>query len=250
MLRVLLFLAIAAIVFQNCGDDANFSKSSSEAEVLINGQLDGDQTSDIGVINENCDTLTPQTKTINVKFPKPTKTCEWGKNGNLDERDAYFRARIEQKVGLGLPVGAVICDAQFDFDPQPYQYDDYFALLFNNSVITSGYDFRDELTPKNFGLLQYDWPLIRGIEMNFGSNKERIYCPQIPGATANCNFPGHDTPGSITLAYDKDYIRAVMSNGVPANHTFTLVTFGDNNEFDCEHSDVEFDVTVEYVVTQ
>lgn len=86
--------------------------------------------------------------------------------------------------------------------------------------------------------------------MNFGSAKEQIFCPQIPGANATCIFPGHDTQGTINLNLDSTYIRAVMSNGVPADHSFTMVTFGDNDEDDCEHSDVEFDITVSYILTQ
>jgi hypothetical protein len=85
--------------------------------------------------------------------------------------------------------------------------------------------------------------------MNFGSADEQVFCPQIPGATAKCQFPGHDTQGTISLDLDRRYIRAIMSNGVPADHSFTLVTFGDNDDRDCEHSDVEFDVSVTYVIT-
>ena len=143
--------------FQNCGNDVGFSNDVAASSVAINGDLGNGDTADIGVINETCDTLNPQTKTINIKFPKPTKTCEWGINGNLSVKDAFFRARIEEKKTLGLPRGAVICDASFDFKPQPFQYDDYFALLFNNNIITSGYDFRSNLQPQNFGLLNYDW---------------------------------------------------------------------------------------------
>ena len=236
--------------FQNCGNDVGFSNDVAASSVAINGDLGNGDTADIGVINETCDTLNPQTKTINIKFPKPTKTCEWGINGNLSVKDAFFRARIEEKKTLGLPRGAVICDASFDFKPQPFQYDDYFALLFNNNIITSGYDFRSNLQPQNFGLLNYDWNDLKGIRMAFGSAKEMVYCPQIPGASANCSFPGHDTSGIIDLDLDKRYIRAVMSNGIPVDHSFTLVTFGDNDNLDCEHSDVEFDVTVEYVLTE
>ncbi len=242
---------VIVLMFQNCGNDASFNQDVGGSSLAINGDLGtGNEQEDIGVIDEVCNTLPRKNQIVNVQFPKPEQTCDWEQNGNMSTRDAFFRARIEQKRNLGLPVGAVICDASFDFHPQPFRYDDYFALMFNNHIITSGYDFRDNLQPKNFGLLSYDWMKIRGINMSFGSAKEQVFCPQIPGATATCSFPRHDTQGTINLSLDSKYIRAVMSNGVPNDHSFTLVTFGDNDQFDCEHSDVEFDVNVTYVLSE
>ncbi len=247
--RLTIVFATIVLVFQNCDKGASFSQDV-RASVAINEDLGtGDDQTDLGVIDAACNNLPRKNATINIRFPEPTETCKWNEDGNLGPRDTYFQARIEVKKNLGLPPGAVICDAIFDFKPQPYRYDDYFALLFNNNIITSGYDFRDNLLPQNFGLLDYEWASIRGIDMAFGSAKEQVYCPQIPGATATCSFPGHDTQGVIDLNLDPKYIRAVMSNGVPADHSFTLVTFGDNDTGDCEHSDVEFDVNVTYVIT-
>ncbi len=238
------------LIFQNCGKDASFNQDST-ASVAINAELGtGDETLDIGVISKACRNLPRKNQIINIQFPKPSETCAWEESGNLSTRDAFFRARIEQKQNLGLPRGAIVCDAIFDFKPQPFRYDDYFALLFNKNIITSGYDFSEHLTPQNFGLLSYNWNQLRGVRMEFGSQKEQVVCPQIPGAEAMCSFPGHDTAGVIDLDLDSRYIQAVMSNGVPSDHSFTLVTFGDDDDNDCEHSDVEFDVTVSYVLSE
>lgn len=68
------------------------------------------------------------------------------------------------------------------------------------------------------------------------------------GAQASCHFPGHDKQGTINLDYDPLYIQAIMSEGIPSNHSFTMITIGDNDKYDCEHSEVNFNVTVDYVV--
>jgi hypothetical protein len=259
--KILVFsLVVALVLFQNCGNDASFTRdvvgSSSDSDVNaglesnINDNLGtGDQEEDLSVIDEACRSLPLRTQRVTVDFPTPQQTCAFGAGDNLTELDGFFRARTEQSQNLGLPVGAVICSAAFDFNPQPFRYDDYFALLFNNKVIVAGYDFSDELTPVNFGLLNYDWLRLRGIRMDFGGPKEQVFCPQIPGAQSQCAFPGHDTQGTINLNLDDRYIQAVMSTGVPMNHSFTLVTFGDNdNGRDCLHQPVEFDVSVTYVI--
>lgn len=260
---LVVFMCSVAVFFQNCGDTASFSQGEKNStlvddrfdpNVSLNDQLGNGEAEDYGVINEACSRSTPLQLNKTIEFPHPGKVCEWEKNGNLGRKDKFFQARIEQSVGLGLPAGAVICAVKFDFPEQRYRYDDYFALLLNKSVIAAGYDFEDYLNPHYFGLLEYDWLNIRGIPMNFGSAREQIYCPKIEGAQSSCEFPGHDTAGKIKLDYDEKFIRSVMSTGVPQDHFFTLVTFGDNNqsdgEFDCSHSDIEFDVTVDYVLTQ
>jgi hypothetical protein len=251
MIRVFGLIFLILVLFQNCSDDVGFSQETSVVEPDINTLLStDDEEADIGIINQGCDTQALKTQVINVQFPRLNNECAWNQEGNLERRDRFFQARIRQSQNLGLPFGAVICDADFDFDEQPFQYDDYFAFLFNDHVISSGYNFEDRLTPGNFGLLRYNWTQIAGAPMRFGSEDEQVYCPQIPGASIDCRFPGHDTPGRIDFDMDARYVRAIMSNGIPANHTFALITHGDNDNFDCEHSDIQFDVTVKYYVSE
>lgn len=267
-ITTLILVLSSFIFFQNCGEDASFNgklnpESSGAGDSLagqgsseqgpgegadINDQLTGDEGLDIEIINKTCQNSTPLRKVISLNFPKPQSTCNWNQAGNLDKRNGYFQARIEQKRNLDLPAGAVICNAQFDFSQQEFLYDDHFLLTFNQSVIASSYDFRQQLQPKNLGLLEYNWSKMAG--MNWENSKETIFCPQVPGAEARCNFPGHDQQGTILLDYDPIYIRAIMSEGIPSNHSFTMVSIGDNDELDCEHSDVTFDIMVDYVIPQ
>ncbi len=264
--RLNLFLVLGAtlLAFQNCGNDASFNRDQATQSADINnssGTENSDETLDVNdrlatgnaerdldVIADACDRLPIQRAVVNIQFPKPDLTCEWEANGNLAPLNNFFQARIEQPRTMGLPRGAVICDAQFTFSQQDFLYDDHFLLLFNDTVIASSYDFSYRLEKGNFGLLKYDWGRMAG--MDWLKNKEQIFCPDIPGGQSMCSFPGHDQQGVIDLNYEPSFIQAIMSQGVPSNHSFTMVSIGDNDEEDCEHSDVEFDVSVNYVVVQ
>ena len=205
-------------------------------------------------IVQNCENLTQQTHATQITFNPPGKTCEWNQNGNLGKFDRYFQARIEQSQNLNLPAGALVCGASFDFVQQDFRYDDQFLFLFNDNLIASGYNFESLLETGNQGLLKYDWNRIRVTEwfhgVDGGLSLEEIYCPQIPGGTAQCDFPGHDQQGTIHLNYSDSFIQSLMAQGVPQNHSFKLVTLGDDDKHDCEHTGVSFTVTVKYVVPQ
>jgi hypothetical protein len=234
-------------------DDDNNNSNNNNNNDVVDNEMDNNNTGgeiDIEVVDNFCETMAPTTQVVNIEFPKPNMTCEWGVDGNLTELNGFLRARIEQPRNLGLPEGAVICDATFDFVQQDFLYDDHFMLLFNDIVIASSYNFSAELQESTYGLLKYDWSAIAGIFWD--TSKEEIFCPDIDGALgmSTCAFPGHDQQGTINLTYDADFIRAIMSNGIPSDHSFTMVSIGDNDRMDCEHSDVEFDVAVKYVVPQ
>ncbi len=199
-------------------------------------------------IDNLCDSTALIDHVVAVTFPKPGHTCRWNQDGNLGKRQRHFQARIEQKKNLNLPAGAIICDAQFDFVQQDFFYDDHFLLTFNDSVIAASYDFRDQLEVGYSGLLLYDWSRLAGTDLDFNSDREQVFCPVIPGFEADCSFPGHEEQGVINLKYDSEYIKSIMSNGVPENHFFKMVSLGDNNSGDCEHSEVSFDITVKYAM--
>jgi hypothetical protein len=252
-LKFFIPLLICFLMFQNCDKKVGFSNNENGLS-LVNSEsiaTDEDQSNnspDLGIdlIHENCDNQIQKVASVNLKFPKPNKTCEWGVDGNLSPLNEFFRGRIEQKVNLNLPEGAIICDASFDFAQQDFLYDDHFIFTFNESVIAASYDFRSKLDAGNFGLLQYDWNKLAG--MVWDKSKEQIFCPSIPGFQSSCSFPGHDQQGLINLSYDSNYIRGIMSNGIPPNHYFQMISIGDNDNLDCEHSEVTFNVNVKYVI--
>lgn len=174
-------------------------------------------------------------------FPKPALTCEWEKSGNLAPRNDYFQARIEQNEALSLPIGSIICDVKFNFEKQQFLYDDHFLLAFNGAVIASSYNFEKVLARK-FDILRYDWANIAG--MYWDHDAEGTFC--VLGGS--CAWPDTDVAGTINMNYDAIVFQRIMAEDLTrSEHALKFVSIGDNDDKDCEHSDVSFSLDVEYV---
>lgn len=190
---------------------------------------------------DTCAGRTHQHVTANLNFPKPDKTCEWGKDGNLAVRDHYFQGRIEQVQAIELPANSIICDLNFNFVEQQFLYDDHFLVSFNDAIIASSYNF-DSTFSKQYGLLRYDWKKMAG--MFWDHKAEGVFCA--PGGA--CAWPATDTPGSISLNYDALVFQKLMAENLGrTRHEIKFVSIGDNDAGDCEHSEVNFSIDVDYV---
>ncbi len=203
-------------------------------------------------VKEACETRPRQVKNVAVHFPKPDKTCEWGQNGNLAIREDFFTARIEQTAPIDIPAGATICNMSFSFPTQQYVYDDHFLMTLNGKVLASSFNF-DDVLPGSNGLLQYMWSPIAGYDWGGNKAREGVFCTTVIGTDgkehhSNCSWPATEVPGQISMSFPKEVMYAAMaSEATHAQHEFQFISIGDNNEFDCEHSDIKFDVTVDYV---
>lgn len=253
----LFILSLAAIVsFQNC-NKVQITDLAGDAAVDPNAPL-GDATApqantpppimtsppDTRYVQEACNTPNRQKLTKDLSFPKPAVTCDWEKNGNLAPKNDYFQARIEQQQALALPPNSIICDVKFNFIKQQFLYDDHFLLTFNDAIIASSYNF-DSVLAMKYNLLRYDWTKIAG--MYWAKNKEGKFCV----AGGACSWPVTDTPGTISLEYSSLVFQKIMSEDLTrSDHVLKFVSIGDNDEQDCEHSDVRFSVDVEFVTKQ
>lgn len=200
------------------------------------------QPANTPVVQDACANLPHKKLNTAYQFPKPSQTCSWSTNGNLARRDSYFQARIEQEKSLSLESGAVICDVKFKFNQQQFLYDDHFLMTFNNAVIASSYNFENQLS-LNYGLLRYDWNQIAG--MYWARPPEGVYC----AANAACSWPVTDTPGYISMNFPAELFQRLMAEDLNRNtHSMKFISIGDNDEYDCEHSDVNFTLEVDYVV--
>ena len=200
------------------------------------------QPSDTPLVKDACAQLSHKKITQSYLFPKPSQTCEWSTNGNLARRDSYFQARIEQESNLSLESGAVICDIKFKFNQQQFLYDDHFLMTFNNAVIASSYNFENQLN-LSYGLLRYDWNRIAG--MFWAKPPEGVYC----AANAACSWPITDTPGYISMNFPAELFKRIMAENINrTNHNIKFISIGDNDDMDCEHSDINFSLEVDYVV--
>jgi hypothetical protein len=192
-----------------------------------------------------CNTGTLVTQEFMLSFPKPTVTCPWNVNGNLEPRNGYFQARIEDPETIQLPAGSTVCNMTFEHQTQDFRYDDHFTLLLNNIVMASSYKV-SHVFQSSQQLYIYDWMKFRGL---FWVNPQHhaIYCAGSAEGLSTCSFPGHDEQGHVSLAYDPLIFHRIMSMDPNRTaHTFTVVGIGDNDEWDCEHSDLNFKVKVTY----
>jgi hypothetical protein len=207
-----------------------------------NNSLGFEEPPDTNMVRQACDSGVHEKQTQSYLFEKPSYTCEWEKNGNLAKKNDYFQARIEENKNILLPAGAIICDVKLTFAEQPFLYDDHFLFTFDNSVIASSFDFSAQLN-RQYGLLQYDWSKIAG--MYWDKSKEGVFCAE----DGKCSWPITDTQGKIDMSFSSDFFKRLMAFDINRNnHVMKFISIGDNDDYDCEHSDVSFDLTVDYVI--
>lgn len=191
-----------------------------------------------------CNTPNRQKISQNFLFPKPNNTCEWEVNGNLKTRDQFFQARIEQEQTLTLPPGSIICDIKFNFGNQKFLYDDHFLMTFDNAIIASSYYFVAVLD-RQFNLFRYNWSKIAG--MVWDKKMEGDFC----APDGVCSWPKTDTEGQINMNFASSVFQKIMAEDLNRNvHSMKFISIGDNDDKDCEHSDVNFSLDVEFVVPQ
>ena len=252
VLGILIFIASVSVVFTNCQQSVDFKSADGVASTDV-PNLPPSTPEDV---KKTCENTPPTSQVVAVAFPKPNTTCAWNVDGNLAPRNGYLQGRIEQSAELDLPMGATVCNMVFSFDKQQFLYDDHFLMTFDDSLLASSYDFRDILEPKN-GLLTYDWSRIAGQlwDEDKSHMKEGIFCAAVKDKdnqefAGTCAWPQTDVAGTVEMNFPKEVFYSVMAqNSTRTKHEFKFVSIGDNDNLDCEHSNIQFQVLVEYVIS-
>lgn len=246
-------LVLTAVGFQNCSK-ANFTSDlSSQSDGLGNDDnpAGGGGGGELPVTEveaeQNCKNRALTAKSIPVNFPKPNR-CDWGNNGNGDMRNGYAQARSEQNFNLPIPANAVICDMSFSFPNQYMQYDDEIIMTFNGFVLASSYKNLSDMFPKDGDLRRYEWSAIKEQSTDVAG-----YDPYIVGeelGLASVTMPRTQETGQIQMSMDKQVFYKFAAKKVAGrSHAFGFVTTGDNDdETDCQHEPVNFNVSVKYYV--
>jgi hypothetical protein len=180
-----------------------------------------------------------------IRFEDPQKVCAFGTEPNLSRKNSYFRADYTQKVAVNLPAGALICDMKFDFLKQKARYDDEILLLMNDHILASSYDFPGKFPKKN-GLQVYDFMAIR--DLPYKSENSPDFCLGKESGQGNCEIPATDSDGEMKLEFSQQLIFPLSESAAKDKaFEFRFVTLGDNDDSDCQHLDVKFQVDVVYV---
>jgi hypothetical protein len=238
-IRIFLILSTSAmlgLMFTNCN-----KIQMTDIALENDGLIPFGEPPDTTVVQQTCANGTPQKMSINYTFPKPNQTCAWNQDGNLSPRDRFLQGRIEQEKMLSLAPNSIICDVKFKFAQQQFLYDDHFLVTFNNAVIASSYDFSAQLS-RGYDLLRYNWSKIAG--MVWTDDKEGVFC----APNSQCSWPDTDKPGVINMNYPSLVFQKLMAEDLNRiEHSIKFVSIGDNDNMDCEHSEVNFTLDVEFV---
>ena len=239
--KIALSIFTIAILNLHCSENS-FDFATKPPEVIATDEEIEDRVDEI---NRKCGAVAHSSQTFTINFPNPNVTCPWNSNGNLAPLNQYFQGRIEQSVPVALPAGATLCDLDLSFADQSFRFDDMFILTFDRMVLASSYNYSPRLQ-KVGGLDRYDWTSIVGMEWD--STQEGVFCTGSSSGMSACSWPETDTPGSIAMSFDQRIIRTIMAIG-PAGgaHKFEMISIGDNDDLDCEHSDITFTVRAHYV---
>jgi hypothetical protein len=179
-----------------------------------------------------------------IKFAPPTTSCDWGKNGNLSKLDSFVRARREQIQKLDLTGNNVVCSVEFSLPQQNIEFDDEIFLLFNNYVLAASRNYTYAL-PKTTQLFYYDWDAIANQPYQ-ATEVQDYYCLGEAEGLGTCVMPYTQTSGALQLKFDDSILQSISARSSLSDHSFGLVTIGDNNASDCIHTGLTFDVTVRY----
>ena len=199
-------------------------------------------------IKTSCEKLLRHTKTKAVSFPKPTKECNWNNDGNRGKLNGYFQARIEESSMVALPKNSVVCKIDLEFENQAFKFDDHFLMTVDDVVLATSYNFFPLLDNK-FGLPLYNWNNIVGQKWVSTSANEGQYCLDQDQNQSDCSWPDTDRDGVISMAFSSELMQSLMARDLSnSSHEFKFITVGDNDTGDCEHSDINFNVEINYVV--
>ncbi len=187
-------------------------------------------------------------------------TCPFNQDDNMDIKNGYIAARIEESQSLQLPVNAVVCGAKFDFAQQDFVYDDHFIFTINDFVVGSSAQWAvDRLETKTLELSTttvldapvYEWGRI--VNTKHASDSQTVDYTQCLAEDYNlvsCSWPITENDGFIKLDVDNHLMTALAFENKQSIE-FGFITTGDDNPGpDCKHKPIDFNIEVEYVLNQ
>ncbi|NRA65692.1 MAG: hypothetical protein HRU19_14480 [Pseudobacteriovorax sp.] len=171
--------------------------------------------------------------------------CGFGEGDNLEARDAYLQARTVESVTVDLPDNAVVCDVNINSQSSELQYDDFLFFTLNDTILVGSNDVLLQDFPYENQLYSWNWDEVKGLPI--AQFDTAAYC--LPDS--NCIIPGHDSKGAFSLSFqsaNENFAQIAVELFEKKQATFKLISTGDNDEGDCEHTDFNLDLNVEYVI--
>ncbi len=244
----------ALLSFQNCARVSAVDLAATEKVADLGVVEPPIEDPDVQIVSTECEKAQLagrlQTVTYNFNFTKQTKTCDWGINGNLSKVNAYVRARDEKYQTVDFDPSQTVCDIKLNNAYQnSFIYDDNIIITLNKYILASTTDFSRHFSSRN-GLKIYDWSSIIGKDAQNAyqdTTPDKQYCLGADSNSSFCLFPATETTNKIELNFDKSLIQKVLVNSSLSKVELGVITTGDNDDTDCKHSGLNFDVTVQYI---
>ena len=189
---------------------------------------------------------------IDQEFFYPEREdCQWGnrKNkssdpyANLWKRDYYLQAREVQTHTLDIPNYAVLCELEVtSHTDDNIQYDDFLVLTLNQYILMlSNHLLLREMPIKN-DFYFWDFAEIKGKYYEFHGDR---FCFE---GYQSCEFPGHDVPGPVDFYIGTDSLSPLASIlEKEESLEFSVIATGDNDRYDCWHTDLYLNIRGSYV---
>jgi hypothetical protein len=197
---------------------------------------------------------------------------------NGPRKNDRIRAILRQNEKIELPAKSKVCDIKFDFPTQDMEYDDDLFFLMDEHVLFSTSNFSKEATDYHpnfnhsysetglivdeFGLQKFKWLGMNGIyNLPWRSDVTPQYCygidPHDFAYADKCKIPLTETKGEIKLQIPQQaIIRAVLNGRADlaslerSSIGLSMITTGDNDNKDCEHSEFKLNVKLKYIQDQ
>lgn len=198
---------------------------------------------DGGDLAEACSSNPSKTKVVDLYYPA-RRDCAWNQNGNLGRVDGHLQARFEEKKNVSLPANAVLCELGIRSKTDSFQYDDTFFLTFDKYILISSNSNVMPEFQKEKSLSVWNFDDIKGERHDF--NRSGSYCLGEDAST--CTVPQHDQRGGLSLTIDTETLSDLaLSLQNKTSYDVGAVTTGDNDDGDCEHTDLTLEVTLKYI---
>lgn len=193
-------------------------------------------------IKKICQKKTEKTLEKTVSFPS-TAGCGFGQNGNLPAKGGIVTARAIQKSVIEIPDSAVICSLSIRSDTQSIQYDDFLYLLLGDFVLAGDSGRYQMALATKVGIPVWDWEKVKGMPHD---PDVPVFC--VGDGKSRCTMPGHDKVGPIELDIDSEATSKIAVDFLgQSNLTLSVVTMGDDESDDCQHTPFEAMVKIRYV---
>ena len=199
---------------------------------------------DTETISDLCQDLENIVVTESLVYPARSG-CGFGQGDNLSKLNEYLRAYETQTQLINIPSDSLLCDFRLESSSANWRYDDFVMLTLNQKVlISSNMNIVNNLTSTN-NIFTWDWSQAQNTNLSSMFNAG-AYCLE-----GTCEIPNHDQAGSVEINLDPDTMLELASQ-ISNNQSiqFDLLSFGDNDNGDCEHTGLDLTVTYKYVLQQ